>query len=280
MKYHFSLLLFVLAAIATWSTIARADSCSAAYANVNAVFTRTEIKQIKELQIRATSRTYSAQQRKNAVEELLDITQSRLKELGFKTLRRTILRDEMEEGKETFIQILEAPEELPIGRVINRVKEQYNLRVGIDPILEKSGMGTPAYYGSDDNLAVLDILNFRDKMEVPQDLLHEIRHRYYFQLLKDGKADVHHGSVSTISKNYHLETPGGPYDEFISFEELSNYFRDAKVALSKLARGKQTKKYTRGVLDDLLRLSRGITKSIDDIDWALDISKIQMDYRS
>jgi hypothetical protein len=279
-KYRFFILILTLSAPALWSSIARADTCSAAYAKSMAVFTSKEIKQIRELQVQATSREYSSQQRKKSLVELLDITQSRLKELGFKTRRRTIANSEMDGGKETLIQILEAPEELPIGKVINNVKERYDLRVGIDPILEKSAMDTPAYFGSDENLAVLDVLNFRSKADVPQDFLHEIRHRYYLQLLKDGKADVHHGSVSTVSKSYHLENAGGPYDEFISFEELSTYFRDANVALTNLALGKITKKYARGVLGDLHTLSSGIAKSIDQIDWALDISKIQIDRRA
>lgn len=271
MSVKYRILIFALFSLVPGPCLAAVD-CARGYAAMDPFFSRDELAEIRELRHEATDLGNSPAERREALEDLLGITQARFKELGFTTRRRTIPNEEFDGGKETFLQILEAPGNLPVGRVIQGVQEKYGMRVGVNPILEKSAMDTPAYFGETENLTMLDLLTFKDKGEVSQDLHHEIRHRYFLQLKREGKADVHLGSVSALSPRFHLEKAGGPYDRYISFEELSTYHRDALAEIARLEKGKGTKKHTRDVLRSLKRLSQGIVKALDANNWEHDLT--------
>jgi hypothetical protein len=273
------LILLVLFTQALFSAPAVAEKCPTQYSRLEPFFTSDDLDLMREMKTKAKDETSTPRQRKKAERELLDWTQLKLKALGFKTRRRTMVNEEMDSGKETFLQVLEAPEEYPLGKVMRRVKERFGLRVGFNPMLAGSEMMTPAYYGSDINLIMLDTLVLGEKNEVPQVFLHEVRHTYYLSLLKEGKNDIHHGSISTVSPNYSLD-PSGMYAEYLSFEEVSTYFRDAVVKLSKYSRGEGSKGAASGSLHGLKHLSDTVAENIAKIDWKLDPALITIDRRA
>ena len=266
--------------LAAREPFAHADSCAEQFAKIGTnYFSPAETARIKKLQKRAMNKRNNYRERDEAEDELLDLAQARLNALGFKTRRQTLYGPEYTGGKERLIRLLESPSDSPIGRVVRRVNDRFELTVAVDPTLEKSLMNTPAYFDGNKNLAIIDLLNLRDRQEVPQDLLHEIRHRYYQMRLQEKVPDIHHGEIFSLKESYHLEKAGGAYDQYLSFEELSTYFRDVQVSLGKFERGEEKLKDVKYNLRDLRRLSQAIVNAVDKIDWAIDPKKVSIDFR-
>jgi hypothetical protein len=257
----------------------------AAFADCSAVlrpakfseFSATDKRKLNSLRRQNWSEANSKGVKTRSRAELLDWTTVRLRALGFQTRVAVIGSPD---ARLLVVEIRRAPDDLPFGKVINRVIDIYKARTFIDPTLLRSVEMTEAYFDEARRpQIVLDLMEIKDLKQISQPFLHEVRHLDLMAQRLNGKAGAFQGELVAVTKGYRLLSGDPAYAEYISLEELSTYYRDAMVAMGRFKRGEIPKSKFMATLRWANMIATAVVKHIDMLDFNLDPELIDFNPR-
>lgn len=156
--------------------------------------------------------------------ELAKLSQKTLKEEGIET----VIKLEVDEKPNYYyLEVVSGDKEFPIGRLFEGASDKLAITHRFDPFLGASG---PAgQYLPSENRITFGMEQINRIVVQPDSFMlihrHEVNHAYHIRQLKAGKPGPYYASLrgGTDPK---LDS----YQDFLSYEELSTYYKDARVA--------------------------------------------------
>lgn len=199
------------------------------------------------------------------VEASLWRVQKSLRDLGFES--RIVKYERIDGGEKVrVIEMTKFSDQVLVGRVMARARQRFGARFFIDPLLYRSGEGR-AVTEEPGPIVIIDLNEFKGDLNIaPIALLHEIRHLYFSDLLRRSVKDsIYFGDIETYLEDYKL-TRGNFYDDEVSMEELSTYYRDLRIALRRYRLGQIGRPEVVRDVQKLRRIAGLIGRQVDAVD--------------
>ena len=211
---------------------------------------------------------------KRETESLFSHIQKRLRSFGFDS---KIVKYERTEGfeKVDVIKITRFSKRVRTGRIMARAQERFGARFYVDPFLLSSGEGR-ALTEEPSRIVVLDSKELRGDLNIPPiALLHEIRHLYFSDALRRSNKDsIYFGDIESYLDDYSLYQ-GNFYNDEVSLDELSTYYRDLRVALRRYRLGQIGRAELARDVQKLHKIAELIERQLNAVDPHIDPRSIQ-----
>lgn len=195
-------------------------------------------------------------------EFLLQQTQLKLKAYGMSSRRR---KKKLEDKARNVIEITELEPRNVNAKIIARARERFGLRVFIDPVMRRLDEGRGSTEAPDAPTVFLDFLEVQRHFETANlILLHEIRHIFFSARTAAGRG--HHFQGEMIAEDGYRFERVGFYEDEISWEEVSNYYRDTRIDQRRFANGELSRDAWLQDVRHLRRISKMVVTQLNLVD--------------
>lgn len=195
-------------------------------------------------------------------EFLLQQTQRKLKEYGIASRRR---KKKLEDKVRTVVEITDVEPRNVNARIIARARERFGLRVFIDPVMRRLDEGRGSTDAPDAPTVFLDFLEVQRHFATANPiLLHEIRHIFFSARTASGRS--HHFQGEMIAEDGYRFERLGFYEDEVSWEEVSNYYRDTRIDQRRFANGELPRSVWLHDLKYLKRISKMVATQLKLVD--------------